>query len=54
MKRAYRQKEGEVAFTPYPSQNHPDIVMNDFDQTFGIKKYDVGPIYPEGSPDEVN
>ncbi|XP_022171596.1 uncharacterized protein LOC111034615 [Myzus persicae] len=52
MERAYRQKEAEVAFTAYPGQNHPDIVMKDFDQTFDGIEYDFDPLHPEGTADD--
>lgn len=52
LERAYRQKEAEVAYTAYPGQNHPDIVMRDFDQTFDGIEYDFNPLYPEDTDDD--
>jgi len=52
LERAYRQKEAEVAYTAYPGQSHPDIIMRDFDQTFDGIEYDFNPLYPEGTEDD--
>ncbi|XP_025196850.1 uncharacterized protein LOC112595758 isoform X2 [Melanaphis sacchari] len=52
LERKYRQREAEVDYTAYPGQNHPDIVMRDFDQTFDGIEYDFNPLYPEGTVDD--
>jgi len=52
LERAYRQKVAEVAYNTYPGENHPDIIMRDFDQTFDGIEYDFNPLYPEGTDDD--
>ncbi|KAL4126877.1 hypothetical protein QTP88_011077 [Uroleucon formosanum] len=52
MERAYRQRIAEVAYSAYPGQIHPDIVMGDFDQTYDGIEYDFNPWYPEGTMDD--
>jgi len=52
LERARRQKIAEVSYTAFPGQNHPDIVMRDFDKTFDGIEYDFNPMYPEGTIDD--
>ncbi|XP_050061651.1 uncharacterized protein LOC114129914 isoform X2 [Aphis gossypii] len=52
LERKYRQQEAEADYAVYPGQNHPDIVMRDFDQTFDGIEYDFNPLYPEGTDED--
>lgn len=52
LERKHRQEEAEADYAVYPGQNHPDIVMRDFDQTFDGIEYDFNPLYPEGTDED--
>ncbi|XP_029341829.1 uncharacterized protein LOC100574652 [Acyrthosiphon pisum] len=52
MERTYRQRIAESLYTAFPGQNHPDIIMRDFDQTYDGIEYDFDPMHPEGTADD--